>query len=86
MDRGRGGGRLAPLPGRGRRHPWLQGEAPSGPTNGRRMSPGGFKPFEHQWAMAEAFELHERIGRRRIEERTHRLARRLKEGLAGCAT
>jgi isopenicillin-N epimerase len=62
---------------------WVRGAEPSGPTNGRRFSPGGFKPFEHQWALAEAFGLHQEIGRQRIERRTHALARRLKEGLAG---
>lgn len=61
---------------------WSRGEAPSGPTTAARMTPGGFKPFEHQWAMAEAFEFHMEVGKARIEERTHALARRIKEGLA----
>ena len=46
------------------------------------MTPGGFKPFEHQWAMAQAFEFHQRIGKQRITKRLHRLSRQLKEGLA----
>jgi selenocysteine lyase/cysteine desulfurase len=46
------------------------------------MTPGGFHSFEHRWALADAFELHRLIGRRRIAERTHGFARRLKEGLA----
>lgn len=61
---------------------WFRGEAPEGPTTGRRMSPGGFKPFEHQWAMAEAFRFHLAIGKARVAARTHELARRLKQGLA----
>jgi selenocysteine lyase/cysteine desulfurase len=61
---------------------WAQGIDPPGPTTAQRMSPGGFKPFEHRWAMAEAFDFHRRIGRGRVAERTHALARQLKEGLA----
>jgi isopenicillin-N epimerase len=61
---------------------WISGGRPGQPPDGRRMSPGGFKPFEHQWAMKEAFEFHERIGKERVQERTHALAAQLKEGLA----
>jgi selenocysteine lyase/cysteine desulfurase len=49
----------------------------------RRITPGGFHSFEHRWALAEAFKLHERIGRARIASRIHALNRQLKEGLAG---
>jgi len=52
-------------------------------TWGGQMSPGGYKPFEHQWAVAEAFRLHERLGKARVAERIHALNRQLKEGLAG---
>lgn len=48
---------------------------------GGRMSPGGFKTFEHEWAMGEAFDFHREISKERIRERIHTLARRLKEGL-----
>lgn len=65
----------------GTREAWITGTQVSGRTNGRRMSPGGFKPFEHQWAITEAFALHREIGKERIAERTHGLARQLKEGL-----
>jgi selenocysteine lyase/cysteine desulfurase len=62
---------------------WVQDrDAPGGENNGARMSPGGFKAFEHRWAMKEAFGLHAKIGKARIEERTHDLAARLKEDLA----
>lgn len=51
-------------------------------TWGGTMSPGGFKPFEHQWGMKEAFEFHQTIGKARVAERIHALNRQLKEGLA----
>jgi isopenicillin-N epimerase len=49
---------------------------------GGRMSPGGFYPFEHRWALAEAFRMHLAIGKRRVQERIHSLASQFKEGLA----
>ena len=60
---------------------WFRDEEPDGRADGPRMTPGGFKPFEHRWAMASAFELHRAIGKNRVRERTHDLARQLKEGL-----
>jgi isopenicillin-N epimerase len=48
---------------------------------GGRMSPGGFKPFEHEWAMAEAFEFHRSLGRPRVQARIHELTNHLKEEL-----
>lgn len=61
---------------------WLQENgAPGGVNNGRRMTPGGFKPFEHHWAMKEAFDLHLEIGKEAIQARTHQLASQLKEAL-----
>lgn len=65
----------------GTRIAWVNGTEVSGRTNGRRMSPGGFKAFEHQWALADAFALHRQIGKDRIAARTHVLAAQLKEGL-----
>jgi isopenicillin-N epimerase len=61
------------IPGRDRRAP---------PVLARRITPGGFHSFEHRWALADAFDLHERIGRARIASRVHALNRQLKEGLA----
>lgn len=61
---------------------WMWGGRPEGRPDGRRMSPGGFKPFEHQWALKETFEFHRDAGKERIEARTHALASQLKEGLA----
>ncbi len=62
---------------------WYSGSEPAGPTTGSRMSPGGFKAFEHLWALRQAFEFHQAIGKSRIAARTHELAGQLKEGLAG---
>jgi isopenicillin-N epimerase len=76
----------------GRRAAWAAATAtiptfsssPSGPTPpGPAMTPGGFHSFEHRWALTDAFELHQRIGKRRIADRTHTLAAQLKDGLAG---
>ncbi len=61
---------------------WLAGaEDPAGPTTAARMTPGGFKPFEHEWAVREAFGFLQDIGKERVAARTHALARQLKEGL-----
>jgi selenocysteine lyase/cysteine desulfurase len=60
---------------------WARGTSPGGQTTARRATPGGFKTFEHRWALAPAFDFLRDIGRERVAERTHALARRLKEGL-----
>jgi selenocysteine lyase/cysteine desulfurase len=44
-------------------------------------SPGGFLAFEHRWSLNEAFDFHMKIGKARIEERTHQLSSMLKIGL-----
>lgn len=49
---------------------------------GSWMTPGGFKSFEHQWAMAQAFEFHQQIGKKRVTQRLHSLSRQLKIGLS----
>ena len=62
---------------------WVRGRnAPGGRNNGRRMTPGGFKAFEHLWALKEAFDLHADLGKAKVEARTHALASHLKQGLA----
>jgi len=61
---------------------WYVREEPSEGNNGLRMTPGGFKPFEHRWSLPEAFDFHESIGRSRVAARTHGLARALKEALS----
>ena len=64
------------------REAWVLEEDPSGRTTGRRFSPGGFKAFEHQWAMTEAFEFHLELGASSVQARTYELAGRLKRGLS----
>jgi selenocysteine lyase/cysteine desulfurase len=61
---------------------WEDQRPPNPPTSIAWISPGGFKAFEHQWAMGEAFEFHERIGRERIAGRIAALNTQLKDGLA----
>jgi isopenicillin-N epimerase len=61
---------------------WEKGQLPRTPTRAAWVSPGGFKAYEHQWAMAEAFEFHQRIGRKRVADRVAALNTQCKEGLA----
>jgi selenocysteine lyase/cysteine desulfurase len=60
---------------------WVSGRNIDAFTTGRTITPGGFKAFEHVWALAEAFDFHEAIGRARVHERTQELASHFKEGL-----
>jgi isopenicillin-N epimerase len=60
---------------------WASGSEPSGPTSASRFTPGGYKAFEHVWALPRAFAFHQAIGKARVAERTHQLASQLKEGL-----
>ncbi|TAN50204.1 MAG: aminotransferase class V-fold PLP-dependent enzyme [Methylococcaceae bacterium] len=62
---------------------WKDNHLPAGSTNATWMTCGGFKPYEHQWAMADAFRFLRQIGRQRIAERTYALNDQCKEGLAG---
>jgi selenocysteine lyase/cysteine desulfurase len=62
---------------------WFSDTEPAGPTTASRVSPGGYKAFEHLWALAQAFEFHQAIDKARVAERTHELAGQLKEGLGG---
>lgn len=61
---------------------WEDERPPAAPTSIAWISPGGFKAYEHQWAMAEAFEFHTRIGRKRIADRIAALNTQCKDGLA----
>jgi selenocysteine lyase/cysteine desulfurase len=60
---------------------WLTGR-PTPFIFGLDATPGGYKPFEHRWAVAEAFTFHLAIGKDRVAARTRELATRLKDGLA----
>jgi selenocysteine lyase/cysteine desulfurase len=58
-------------------------ERPAAVPAGPLHTPGGFHSFEHRWALKEAFEWRRHLGRARVEARTHALAQRLKQRLAG---
>ncbi|MFI7636301.1 aminotransferase class V-fold PLP-dependent enzyme [Nonomuraea sp. NPDC049400] len=60
---------------------WLHGGSP-GPSTAELVTPGGFKAFEHRWAMPEAFGFMTAIGQDRVQRRTQELATRLKAGLS----
>ena len=51
-------------------------------TPGSTQTPGGFHSFEHRWGLAQAFQLHQEIGKPRVAARVHELNRQFKEGLA----
>lgn len=51
-------------------------------TPGRRFTPGGFHAFEHRWALADAFEFHQELGKARIAQRVEALTSALVAGLA----
>jgi|APTNR8051073442_1049403.scaffolds.fasta_scaffold00017_160 selenocysteine lyase/cysteine desulfurase len=60
---------------------WM-GVMPEAPINFSDLcSPGGFLAFEHRWSLNEAFDFHMKIGKARVEERTHQLSSMLKEGI-----
>jgi len=60
---------------------WATGTELEGPSTAARMTPGGYKAFEHLWAISDAFEFHQTIGKSRVAERTHELVRHLMDGL-----
>jgi selenocysteine lyase/cysteine desulfurase len=60
---------------------WMDDGEPA-PTDAGSFSPGGFKAYEHQWAMPEAFAFHQAIGRKRVADRVAMLSAQCKEGLA----
>ncbi|HEY5803195.1 MAG TPA: aminotransferase class V-fold PLP-dependent enzyme [Lysobacter sp.] len=61
---------------------WAENRLPKTPGNAARMSPGGFHAFEHQWAMAAAFQMHQAMGRQRVAARIAGLNDQLKKNLA----
>ena len=61
---------------------WKRDDPPV-PTTAAMVTPGGFKAFEHLWALSDAFALHGAVGKPKIAARTAELASQLKEGLAG---
>lgn len=61
---------------------WMENK-PQPPTTADMVSPGGFKAYEHMWAMPAAFEFHRKIGRDRVAARIAELNTRCKDGLSG---
>ncbi|MBJ7413086.1 MAG: aminotransferase class V-fold PLP-dependent enzyme [Phenylobacterium sp.] len=60
---------------------WISG-TPATDCTGARLTPGGFKAFEHVWALSDAFVIHDWVGRKQVADRTAELADQLKTGLA----
>jgi selenocysteine lyase/cysteine desulfurase len=60
---------------------WLK-NLPPGKPRADWFSAGGFHAFEHEWAVADAFEFHASIGRKLIAARIHELNGQIKDGLA----
>lgn len=60
---------------------WIKGEEPP-PTTADMMTPGGFHSFEHRWALGEAFEFHQAIGKAKVAARIAELNLQCKQGLA----
>jgi isopenicillin-N epimerase len=60
---------------------WMEGALPTDVPRAKLVTPGGFHSFEHRWALRQAFEFHEQIGRERITSYIHDLNRRCKEEL-----
>ncbi|HEY5850252.1 MAG TPA: aminotransferase class V-fold PLP-dependent enzyme [Lysobacter sp.] len=61
---------------------WAENRDLKTPVNAARMSPGGFHAYEHQWAMAAAFQMHQAMGRPRVAARISSLNDQLKKNLA----
>ena len=61
---------------------WIESRPAKGPTSARRMTPGGFQAYEHQWATVAAYRMHQSIGRARVAARVADLNGRIKDGLA----
>ncbi|MGH3751751.1 MAG: aminotransferase class V-fold PLP-dependent enzyme [Pseudonocardiaceae bacterium] len=61
---------------------WKQDQPPPGPARAAWVTPGGFKAFEHVWALPAAFAFHRQLGRARVAERIHQLNTQCKDGLA----
>jgi selenocysteine lyase/cysteine desulfurase len=61
---------------------WEKQTAIASPNNADRMSPGGFVAYDHQWATAAAFRMHQRMGKARVAARIRALNDQCKAGLA----
>ncbi|NGZ10362.1 MAG: aminotransferase class V-fold PLP-dependent enzyme [Nitrospira sp. LK70] len=61
---------------------WLKNGSTHGLPQPTYMTPGGFHSFEHRWALDEAFNLHQAIGKAQVTQRIYELNQQLKQGLA----
>ena len=61
---------------------WIENRPERTPNNARRMTPGGFQAYEHQWATVAAFKMAQAMGRARVAARVTELNTRIKDGLA----
>ena len=61
---------------------WIENRPERTPTSARRMTPGGFQAYEHQWATVAAFKMAQSMGRSRVAVRVAELNGRIKDGLA----
>lgn len=61
---------------------WMENQSPVPPVQASWIMPGGFHPYEHEWAAVEAFEFHQSIGKTRVADRIHSLNTQCKDGLA----
>jgi selenocysteine lyase/cysteine desulfurase len=61
---------------------WLDKMTADEVPNGDHMSPGGFHSFEHRWALPAAFELHQKLGKDKVQQRIHQLNTQAKQALA----
>jgi selenocysteine lyase/cysteine desulfurase len=61
---------------------WKENRPERTPNNARRMTPGGFQAYEHQWATVAAFKMAQSMGRARVAARVTELNTRIKDGLA----
>lgn len=63
--------------------PWYQGFSPDekAPT-ARLCTPGGFPAYEHRWALAEAFDFQQSLGKARVARRVHALNEYCREAVA----
>jgi len=61
---------------------WLSGTTVEPVRKAAAISPGGYQPYEHRWAVGAAFRFHMAIGKARVERRIHSFATQMKESLA----
>ncbi|KFU82082.1 Selenocysteine lyase/Cysteine desulfurase [Amycolatopsis lurida] len=63
--------------------PWYLGSVPDGKAPAARFcTPGGFPAYEHRWALAEAFDFQQDLGKPRVAARIHDLNAHCRRALA----